>query len=204
MTTTGVPRGTSARGQQRRQALLEAAAELIIEDGFSAVSHRGIAQRAELPLAATTYYFASLDDLLEQALRHLAASWLDQARSRLAQLPAHLNGQRRLAEAVLLVAIATPDGDERDAGQDGLALYERYLEAGRRPHLRTVVAAYNHEVDLILREVLRRGGLPHDMRTARLLLAQVDGAMLRALAEGVDPVPVALAAVTDLVRLLSR
>lgn len=59
--------------QARRREIVAAAAELIVEVGVSALTHRMIAARAEVPLGATTQYFATLDDLRAEALRHLAA-----------------------------------------------------------------------------------------------------------------------------------
>ncbi|MGF2949147.1 TetR/AcrR family transcriptional regulator [Microbacterium alcoholitolerans] len=59
--------------ETRRRAIIAAAAELIIEVGVGAVTHRLIATRAGVPLGATTQYFATLDDLRAEALRFLAA-----------------------------------------------------------------------------------------------------------------------------------
>jgi len=201
---TGDPRGRSARGQRRRRALVEAAAELIAEQGFAAVSHRLVAQRAGLPLAATTYYFSSLDQLLEEALRHLAEQWLGHGRDVLAGLPSRLAGPEQVADAVLRIAWGPVDALNADAlNADALlALGERYLEAGRHPQLRPLVASYNDQVDTLLMQVLARGGLPEDRRLARLVLAQVDGAVLRALAEGLDPAAAVVAALEALLRLL--
>lgn len=56
-----------AGGRQRRQQILEATLRLIARDGVRAVRHRAIASEAGVPLAATTYYFADLGDLLQQA-----------------------------------------------------------------------------------------------------------------------------------------
>ena len=56
------------KGERRRQALVEAAADLLLEGGFDAVRHRSVATRADLPLASTTYYFESLDDLIAKAV----------------------------------------------------------------------------------------------------------------------------------------
>lgn len=197
----------SARGQRRRQELLETAAELIAEQGFAAVSHRTVAQRAGLPLAATTYYFSSLDELVEQAFRLLADQWLDQARGVLGLLPARLNGPEEVGEAVVHVSAGlgdvTADVEAADE-QVLLALYERYVEAGRHPHLRPLVAAYNADVDKLIQDVLTRGGVTQGADVAALTLAQVDGAVLRALAEGAAPVPAACAAATAVVRLLIR
>lgn len=51
-----------------------AAGELLVEGGFESVRHRAVAHRAHIPLAATTYYFESLGDLLSNAVAY-AGSW---------------------------------------------------------------------------------------------------------------------------------
>ena len=59
------------KGERRRDALTAAAAELLGSGGFDAVRHRAVAEKAGLPLASTTYYFASLDELVTVAVeRH--------------------------------------------------------------------------------------------------------------------------------------
>ncbi|MEV7618976.1 TetR family transcriptional regulator [Microbacterium sp. NPDC089321] len=57
--------------EARRHEIVVAAAELIVEVGVSAVTHRMIAARAGVPLGATTQHFATLDDLRSEALHHL-------------------------------------------------------------------------------------------------------------------------------------
>ncbi|MFJ4223921.1 TetR/AcrR family transcriptional regulator [Microbacterium sp. NPDC089695] len=59
--------------EARRLAIVTAAAELIIEVGVDALTHRKVAARADVPLGATTQYFATLDDLRDAALGALAA-----------------------------------------------------------------------------------------------------------------------------------
>lgn len=56
----------------RRRAIIAAAAELIVEQGASAITHRSVASRAGVALGSTTQYFASLDELRELALQILA------------------------------------------------------------------------------------------------------------------------------------
>lgn len=52
------------RGEDRRQAIIDAAAAIIRESGPSAISHRSVAKRAGCSLSATTYFFDGLEDLL--------------------------------------------------------------------------------------------------------------------------------------------
>lgn len=56
----------------RRNIILRAAGELIREIGVSALTHRKVAERAKVPLGSTTQYFASLTDLIAEALTGMA------------------------------------------------------------------------------------------------------------------------------------
>lgn len=190
-TTTEQSRGTSVRGQRRRRLLIDAAAELIMTQGFAAVSHRAVAQRADVPLAATTYYFASLDELLEEAVRHLATAWLAGAREVVEQLTAPIRSPKRLAEALMRVAAPPPASTTGADRAALLSLYERYVEAARLPRLQAVIAEYDAHIEALLVEVLRLGTSRDTPDSevdgrGRLLLAVIDGALLRALAEGAD------------------
>lgn len=56
----------------RRRAIIDAAAELIVEGGASSLTHRAVAARAGVSLGSTTQYFSSLDELRELALQSLS------------------------------------------------------------------------------------------------------------------------------------
>ena len=59
-----------------RDELLAATIELFAEGGSRAVTHRAVARRAGLPPATTTYYFASIEDLLREALSEHMKQWM--------------------------------------------------------------------------------------------------------------------------------
>lgn len=69
----------SARGEARRGALVAAAASLLGSGGPAALSARAVAGEAGVPLAAVSYYFGSLDELVRQAAEHLYDGYLRQA-----------------------------------------------------------------------------------------------------------------------------
>lgn len=64
------------RSRQRRDELLAATIELFAEGGSRAVTHRAVARQAGLPPATTTYYFASIDELLREALSAHMQQWM--------------------------------------------------------------------------------------------------------------------------------
>ncbi len=105
---------------------------------------------------------------------------------------------------------ASPHWDPGETDTDSrtlLSLYDRYLEAARHPRIRPLVAEYDDRIEALLADVLRRrAGSPDatagdTRRTARLVLAVIDGALLRALAEGL-PVATATTAVEQLLCVL--
>lgn len=87
----GVTAAVTPKGERRRYALVSAAAELLGEGGFEAVRHRAVARRAGLPLASTTYYFSSLDDLIARAVEHIGMIEVAQLRARVS---ANVGGPR--------------------------------------------------------------------------------------------------------------
>ena len=127
-----VTAAVTRKGERRRYALVTAAAELLCEGGFDAVSHRSVAERAGLPLASTTYYFASLDELVAQAVEYLGAQESVQLRERLAAVPRRRRGPEAAADVLvdLLAADATRE--------QTISRYERYIACARHPELRGV------------------------------------------------------------------
>jgi len=88
---------TRSSGRERRQLILEATLRLIAREGIRAVRHRAVASEAGVPLAATTYYFKDIDDLLSESFRYWMQSkdvHFDAYSERLQKvLPAYLNPQ---------------------------------------------------------------------------------------------------------------
>lgn len=181
---------STPKGERRRQALVEAAAALLVEGGFDAVRHRAVAERAGLPLASTTYYFDSLDELISAAVEHHSRAELDRGHRLLAELPAEKRDLDSVIELVLDQLLG-PAADERDA-ELVLLRYERLVATFRRPYLRPLMRTLGTELRSLLHEVLTRSGTPVDLVRLEQLIALVDGAVVNALIE-VNPDPRAVA-----------
>jgi len=176
----------TSKGERRRQELVTAAAALLRAGGFDAVRHRAVAERAGLPLASTTYYFASLDDLVTAAAERTSRDELDEGRAQLAELA---EGRAARAELVELVLDQLLGPESRDGGLDAVLLrYERLVGAGRRPYLAPLMRELRTELDALLAEILRRSGHPMEPTALRDLVSLVDGAVMSALIEA-DPDP---------------
>jgi DNA-binding transcriptional regulator YbjK len=180
----------TAKGERRRQELVTAAAELLRSGGFEAVRHRAVAERAGLPLASTTYYFASLDDLVTAAVERTSRDELAEGRRRLDELGAGPVAPGEPAELVLDLLLGP---ESREGGLDAVLLrYERLVGAGRRPYLAPLMRELRVELDALLQEILARIGRPVDAVSLRDLVSLVDGEVITALIEA-DPDPRAAA-----------
>ena len=131
MATGQAPR--QARSRRRREALLRATIELVGETGAKSVTHRAVAERAGLPLASTTYYFASVQQLIEEALKLHVAERVEELRTLAMDVAVPGASAQDLAERLAERLV------ERAPGVL-VAQYQMYLEAARNPALRPAVA----------------------------------------------------------------
>jgi DNA-binding transcriptional regulator YbjK len=169
-----VPR--QERGQQRRDALVAAAADLLESEGFDAVSHRAVARLAGVPLGSTTYYFASLDDLRAAAASALAQRWV---RRMARAADAVREGTYDPAEAARRIARVVLPGDRRAV----LSEYEQLLAAARHPAVATVLREMRPAFVQVIDDLLIRTGWAGRVRSD-VVLAVLDGAAVSALSEG--------------------
>ncbi len=183
MTTASTP-----KGERRRAALVEAGAELLVQGGFDAVRHRAVAERAGLPLASTTYYIDSLDDLVTAVVEQHSRAELARGRSRLEELATRNRGVATVVELVLDMLLGSPHDDGESDAEAVLLRYERLVATGRRPYLRPLMRALSAELRELLAEIFARSGMPVSETELERLIALVDGAVVNALIE-VDPNP---------------
>lgn len=181
---------STPKGERRRSALIQAAAELLAEGGFDAIRHRAVAERAGLPLAATTYYFGSLDDMIAAAVERAARAELDEGRARLEELASRRRGPDAVVELTLDLLLGPAS---RDGGLEPVLLrYERLVGSGRRLYLAPLMRELGAELVDLLLELFGRSGMTVDRDRMQQLIALVDGAVVNALIEA-DPDPRAAA-----------
>jgi DNA-binding transcriptional regulator YbjK len=170
---------TRPRGAARREALLDAALQVVAEAGVEAVTHRRVAEVARLPLASTTYWFESKEQMLTEALERAADRDLERLRALLGET------SERTSDPVGL-AVDTILGPSADSGQTSrgwlLATYTLMLEAARRPGLRKVMRRWTDAYMEALPPLLAAAGSLHPRSDAELLLATADGLLVDQLA----------------------
>ena len=159
--------------------MVSAAAELLCEGGFDAVRHRAVARRAGLPLASTTYYFSSLDDLIAKAVEHVGEQEAQQLRVKLAGLARRRRGVESTAD--VLVDLLLGDCPTAQISDWLISRYERYVVCARQPALREIQQKIRRQrADAVVEAVERSGRSVRSNRLTALVCA-VDGAVVAAL-----------------------
>jgi TetR/AcrR family transcriptional regulator, regulator of biofilm formation and stress response len=177
-----VPTSTSPElAQQRRARIVDGALSVIAEVGPDGLTHRRVAAAAGVSLAATTYWFASKEDIVEAAfLRSVDESVqaIEATRARATEWTA------ATAPDELAAIVDAECTTERERTIIGYALW---VEAQRRPVLRPAAQRWTDAYVDLYRLVLRSIGAQGDVEArARLLAAAVDGLVSQQL---VSPAP---------------
>ncbi|MBB5953495.1 AcrR family transcriptional regulator [Saccharothrix tamanrassetensis] len=148
-----------------RERLLEAAAELIAEKGWGAVSTRVLADRASVGSGVVHYHFDSTQAVLVQAS-------VGALRAALAGLPDVLESSSTPDQALDALLTALDDAGGREL------FTETFLAATRNDELRQAVGAVLAEFRQVLASWLASHGVPTPEQTAAVLAAAIDGLLL--------------------------
>jgi DNA-binding transcriptional regulator YbjK len=165
---------TQERSRLRREALLRAAVALLAEGGARAVTHRAVATRAAVPLAATTYYFESIQQLTEEALRLHVSERVTELRELAMAAAAGSTSVEQVAVKLVDALV------ERDPNAI-IAQFEIYLEAARNPALRSTVAEALDAFEELARGLLAFLGARQPEQAAAGFVAVVNGFALNRL-----------------------
>lgn len=145
-------RAKRADSRQRRKAILEATLRLIVKEGIRGIRHRAVAREAQVPLAATTYYFKDLNDLISDAFTYFVEQGMEYTR---------LLGHESFA------AVRRLSPEERASGTGRKQLIQQ-LTRFVLTHIRTQASNRDHRlIELAFRnEALRNEQLTRAMRMA--------------------------------------
>lgn len=166
------------RGEARRIHILEAALRIVAASGPDALTHRRVAEEAGLPLAATTYWFASKDALVAEAYALAAARDVQRIEEVVAALAREGLPSADDLAALLAQLVAGELHDERSGIIAGYALC---LEAARRPALRELSRGWTDAYRGFAAALLEAAGSARPEPDAQLLVAALDGLLLEQL-----------------------
>ena len=163
------PVNTKRRNPRRRE-ILEATLRLIGEGGVKGVTHRAVAEEADVALASTTYYFDSKSALVEEALELMIARSIEDVR-RFTTCASEIS-RDELIDRITGFA----DAQVNDPNAFVLAQYELMLESGREKYLRPLARRWTIAYMDGFERVVRSAGLPE--RATEIITNFVEGAVL--------------------------
>lgn len=174
---SGARRAKTPKGQDRRQQIVDAAAEMLRVGGPGVVSHRSVARQVGCSLSVMTYYFSGLEDLLEEAGRINIARWARRAEGVAESLEL---GERVSDRAAIVdhILAATLPVDEILLGH-----YQQLVAAGASDPVSRAYRTGRDRLNAALSRVL--DSCQVDCEPA-LVIGLVDGAAVSALSEGRD------------------
>jgi DNA-binding transcriptional regulator YbjK len=168
----GRARLSQERSRQRREQLIDAAARLFVEGGSKAVTHRSVSEAAQVPLATVSYYFASIDQLVDVMFGETLALWTEEWRALRPEDGATLTPEECAARFVSTLRSVPP---ERPAQHLNV-----YLAAMSRPHLLESVHAMRDSVMSDQQALVAASGIPDPAGTTRGLALLYSGALVAA------------------------
>ncbi|MBK9724116.1 MAG: TetR/AcrR family transcriptional regulator [Candidatus Lutibacillus vidarii] len=174
---SGARRAKTPKGQDRRQQIVDAAAEMLRVGGPGVVSHRSVARQVGCSLSAMTYYFSGLEDLLEEAGRINIARWARRAEGVAESLELGEKVSDRAAIVDHILAATLPV-DEILLGH-----YQQLVAAGASDPVSRAYRTGRDRLNAALSRVL--DSCQVDCEPA-LVIGLVDGAAVSALSEGRD------------------
>lgn len=166
------------RGLERRDAIVDATLTILEAEGLEGVTHRRVADAAGVPLAATTYYFSSKEDLMQAAMARLIER--EAAIFRLISDAVTTSGAMTLDEGVeALIDYHLYLLREKRLAQ--FAEFELYLRVARTApgtdELRLWPIAFREVAEATLAAL----GAEHPRRDGHALVALIHGLVLHAL-----------------------
>jgi AcrR family transcriptional regulator len=162
----------SKRENPRRKDILEATLRLIGTGGVDSVTHRRVAQEADVSLASTTYYFDSKSVLIEEALELMVERSTEDVRRHTVSPPKI--SRTELVERI----VAFADAQINDPNAFLTAQYELMLEAGRAEYLRLLARRWSIAYAGCFTQLVKSAGLPRPKLAAELVMKFVEGALL--------------------------
>jgi AcrR family transcriptional regulator len=131
--------------EQRREQMLLAALEVIVERGYPDTRITDVAERAGASPALVIYYFKTRDHLLTEALRYSEDRWYETATGRMEAIKSSAG---RLEEFVAMMCLPEQEGGAEDSW---LLWLDLWAQSPRNP----AVAAIRQKIDERWREEIR-------------------------------------------------
>lgn len=160
---TSAPRRARRHDPNRKELIVESALAVLARDGVAGITHRAIAEEADVPLGSITYHFATLDDIIQLAFQTHVEKLAKRFEDRLAQCAPGVD---------LIDCITAAITDDLAANPNELAVtYELYGDTVRRADNKRLTQAWMDRAQDALAQHF-------DRATAHLLDVVIEGLMV--------------------------
>lgn len=144
----------------RRDRIIDACLDVVAVEGVAGVSHRKVAEAANVQLGSMTYHFRGMDDLLYEAFTRFATTVSDGFERRMAEASDAPAARRAVVDLVVQDVLT----DTRNL----ILTHELYILAARKPQFRRLTDEWMARS----RAALERH---FDPITSRILDAMIEG-----------------------------
>ncbi|MCV7215819.1 TetR family transcriptional regulator [Mycobacterium crocinum] len=175
--------GTTARGAARRTEIIDAAIEVMAQVGLAGLSMRLVANQAQIPLGALSYYFDDKSDLIAQSFAQLS----DREIGRVVATAERLEPSMPAEKLADLVADMIIDGFSSPPGAI-VTRYELVTEASRDERLRPMFEAWYAAMIPALSRLFRELGSGQPELDSRTVMAVMAGLEIDNLYRPLSPV----------------
>jgi DNA-binding transcriptional regulator YbjK len=150
-------------GEDRRDAIADAAIHLVATRGLRGLTHRAVDAEAGLPPGSTSYYLRTRSALLTACVNRMLARDISAAPP--------MNVRAEPVELLIEMVVSLA----RDRPDDLIARYELSLEASRQPELRATIDEGGRQLRAILARALDGLGIRNAEKAAWPVAAMMDG-----------------------------
>jgi AcrR family transcriptional regulator len=142
--------------EDRREQLLRAALDVIVERGFADTRITDVAERAGTSPALVIYYFKTRDALLTEALRYSEDSWYAEGVKRLAEIH---TAAAQLAAMIAMTLLPTPGQPDADPNRltEWLLWLDLWALSPRSPGVAAVRREFDERWHRAIRDIVARG-----------------------------------------------
>ncbi|MET7853455.1 TetR family transcriptional regulator [Streptomyces avermitilis] len=140
-TAGGEGRRTRRHDPRRRERVLDAALEVLVDDGVAGITHRKVAARADVPLGSVTYHFASLAELCTRAF----ARYVEQRTAEYEALFTEVTSREGLIDVLVELVRGGPSRH-----RSAVLGFELHLAALRDPALRALTQEWTRSSRAVL------------------------------------------------------
>jgi TetR/AcrR family transcriptional regulator, regulator of biofilm formation and stress response len=138
--------------QDKKKAIINSVIQIIGGKGVSAVTHRAVAKRAGVSLAATTYYFKSRDEMIESAFVALIKDGIKTFSKFIEELKSSKTDKGAVFAKYLDEVIGEKSGNRINY----IATLELVLESSRNNKYRSIINKYSKVHINLLKMLLKK------------------------------------------------